>query len=273
MAVAKPVILPDTFNDDWNWDDWATHFDNCSEINGWDATAKLKFLKVRLTGRAQSVFQRLPDDQKDTFAHATTALQKWFEPVSKQQLYAIELSTRRKRPTESWADLADYLRKLASKAYPDLAREGTDQLALTHYLMSLTDVQTDLHVKQRSPGTLEEAVSFMLQVEASMSTARIASMAVANCTTQEENSQQLVPDSSQNDKLLALVQKNDKLLALVQKLDQRLGTLENHLPSTRPPRGPRPPRRQPTEVVSFKCKQVGHYARGCASFSANQSGN
>ena len=263
MAVAKPVILPDTFNGDGNWDDWATHFDNCSKINGWDDAAKLKFLKARLTGRAQSVFQRLSDDQKDTFFHATTALQKWFEPVSKRQLYATELSKRRKRPTESWADLADNLKKLASKAYPDLAREGTDQLALTHYLMSLTDIQTALHVKQRSPGTLEEAVSFTLQVEASMATARIASMGVANCTTQEENSQQLVPDSSQN----------DKLLALVQKLDQRQGTFENRLPSTRPPRGPRPPRRQPTEVVCFKCKQVGHYARGCASFSANQSGN
>ena len=263
MAAAKPVILPDTFNGDGNWDDWAAHFDNCSEINGCDAAAKLKFLKVTLTGRAQSVFQCLPDYQKDTFAHATTALQKWFEPISKQQVYATELSTKRKRPTESWADLTDDLRELASKAYPDLAREGTDQLALTHYLMSLTDIQTALHVKQRSPGMLEEAVSFTLQVEASMATVRIASMVVANCTTQEENSQQLIPDSSQN----------DKVLALVQKLDQRLGTLENRLPSTRPPRGPRPSRRQPTEVVCFKCKQVGHYAWGCASFSANQSRN
>ena len=74
MAAAKPVILPDTFSGESSWDDWEVHFGHCAEINGWDGDDKLRFLKVRLTGKAQSVFLRLPTAKKDTFDHAIAAL-------------------------------------------------------------------------------------------------------------------------------------------------------------------------------------------------------
>ena len=72
--MAKPIILPDTFSEDGQWDDWAVHFEHCADINCWTEDDKLRFLKVRLIGRAQSVFQRLSDDQKDTCEHAMEAL-------------------------------------------------------------------------------------------------------------------------------------------------------------------------------------------------------
>ena len=101
---------------------------------------------MRLIGRAQSVFQHLSDDRKDTCEHAMEALHQWFELASKRELYLTELSTRRQRPTKSWANFANDLRRLPSKAYPDPGQKATDQLALTHYLMALTDVQIALQV-------------------------------------------------------------------------------------------------------------------------------
>ena len=98
-------------------DEWAIHFDPCVEINGWDNAAKLRFFRVCLMGRAQSILQHLPRDKKDTFDHAESALHQRFEPSSKQ---------------------ADDLRWLAAKAYPDLAVSATDQLALTHNLMGIS---------------------------------------------------------------------------------------------------------------------------------------
>ena len=119
--AAKPIILPDTFSGDTTrWDDWIVHLNNCAEVNQWDANAKLSFLKVRLIGKAQAVFQRLPEAGRDTFEHAVASLEERFEPSSKRDLYLAEFSTRRRRPTESWTDFAEDLRRLASKAYPDL---------------------------------------------------------------------------------------------------------------------------------------------------------
>ena len=71
-----------------------------------------------------------------------------------------------REPQESWADLANDLRKLTIKAYPDLDEPATDKLALTHYLMAINDIQLSLSVKQKVPSSLDEAVSHTLQVEA-----------------------------------------------------------------------------------------------------------
>ena len=50
----------------------------------WDDAAKLKWLRVRLTGRAGTVFRRLPEATRGDFKEAKKALKKRFEPDSKK---------------------------------------------------------------------------------------------------------------------------------------------------------------------------------------------
>ena len=118
IATTKPVTLPETFSgaESASWDQRIIHFTNCVAVNEWDDN-KLAFLKVRLTGRAQSVFQRLPADQTETCSHVE-ALKEKFEPTSRKDLYLADLTTRRRRPQESWAEYAEAFRVLSEKAYP-----------------------------------------------------------------------------------------------------------------------------------------------------------
>ena len=82
--AAKPAVLPEVYNGDGNWDEWITHFKDIAEIKGWENVAKLRWLKVRFTGRAQRAFQRLPDVKKADFQTAIKSMQDRFEPASKK---------------------------------------------------------------------------------------------------------------------------------------------------------------------------------------------
>ena len=55
--AAKPAVLPEVYNGDGEWDEWKEHFGNVAAVNAWDDEAKFRWLKVRLTGRAQRAFQ------------------------------------------------------------------------------------------------------------------------------------------------------------------------------------------------------------------------
>ncbi len=122
--AAKPPVIPELYTGEKSWDEWIDHFDSVSEVCGWDAANKLKWLRVRLTGRAGTAFRRLPDATRADFDLATAALRRRFEPESKKELYRAELLTRQ---NEGWAVFGEDLKILADKAYPDLPDEAEEK--------------------------------------------------------------------------------------------------------------------------------------------------
>ena len=96
MMAAKPVVLPEPFSGEASWDDWKLHFEDVAEVNAWTAEDKLKWLRVRLTSRAQRAFHRLPANSQASYAAATLAMQQRFEPKSRMTRYQAEFEARRK---------------------------------------------------------------------------------------------------------------------------------------------------------------------------------
>ena len=91
-------------------------------VNEWTAAQKLRWLCVRLTGRAQRAFhlsRRLRTPQQQL---------QLFEPKSRMTHYQAEFETRKKKHSEGWADLAEDLLTLADKAFPDLQVGARERL-------------------------------------------------------------------------------------------------------------------------------------------------
>lgn len=271
--LARPVVLPDTYSGEagsCNWVDWIEHFENVAAVNGWDDAAKILWMRVRLTGKAQTALKRLPTAARESYAEARKALEKRFEPASKRDLYVSAFQTRRKKRTEGWEDLAEDLRTLSEKAYPQLAEEAREQLALYHFLSLLDDPQVAISVKQTRPATLDEAVSSTLEIESILSTTTTGKpLRVAGV---DETAP--VPTSSGLDTAsVGAATAKDATHELLRTLVERVEKLEMGQRAREPlnndgriQRDNRPqlPHRS-GPVVCRKCGQEGHYARGCAA--------
>ena len=55
---------PEPFSGMGSFSDWVDHFEGVAAINDWDDAAKLLWMRVRLVGRAQTTYGRLPDVKK-----------------------------------------------------------------------------------------------------------------------------------------------------------------------------------------------------------------
>ena len=71
----RQLVLLDTFSGDGIWSQWHYHFESVSE---WDDAKKLSWLKVRLIGRAQLAFQRLPKAMQASYNDTKKALKERF---------------------------------------------------------------------------------------------------------------------------------------------------------------------------------------------------
>lgn len=175
----RPLVLPETYSGEGEFSEWIVHFENVAAVNGWSEEAKLVWLKVRLTGRAQTAYQHLPRDARTSYEESKKALTNRFEPASRKARYQAEFHSRRKRRSEAWADYAEDLRTLCDKAFPDLQEEAREQLSLQKYLEQLDQPQVAFAVKQRVPKSLDEAVTATLEMESYALPERMAKLGIA----------------------------------------------------------------------------------------------
>ncbi|KAL5517781.1 hypothetical protein EMCRGX_G003396 [Ephydatia muelleri] len=168
LAMAqRPVLLPDPFDGEkTSWPEWETHFKHVAVVNKWEsADEKLKWLRVRLTGKALAAFSRCSEDVRNDYGECMKALAKRFNPDSKREVYVAELHSRNRRKEEDWATYADILKGLADKAYPDLEEAARERLALNQFLGELDKPQVAFGVRQGRPKSLDEAVSLTIELE------------------------------------------------------------------------------------------------------------
>ena len=177
--------------------------------------------------------KRLLDATRRSYNETLAALKKRFEPESKRELYAAEFQTRRKGKTESWADFAEDLRRLADRAHADLEEAAREKLSLTRYLDQIADPQVSFGVKQSRPRNLDEAVAATLELESFKNIKPVVKVAQAQPNVQLEE-----PDADST-RVIGVVgppmsqQTRETSEELLQAVLARLDRLESSLPKPR----------------------------------------
>ena len=282
MAVQKPLVLPDVFTGDKNWEEWIDHFDSVATVNGWDDAAKLQWLRVRMTGRAATTFRRLPEETRADFALSVAALQKRFEPESKKELYMAELQTRTKKRKEDWTVFGEELKRLADKAYPDLQNEARERLALNQYLSRLEDPQLAFSVRQNKPTDVDSAIRITLEMESYMQASK-ACEPVQIAHVEEEDGEEPVAAAptaagkTKDDPLQILLERMDQLEKGLKSVNQERPYRNQERPyrnQERPYRNQERPyrsasggsnRQPPRTKICWNCRGEGHIAPNCPS--------
>ena len=74
--ATRPVVLPEVFNGEGSWGQWIFHFENVdlAAVNEWNEASCLRWMKVRLTGRTQTTFQRFPQEVATDYKRTKKAL-------------------------------------------------------------------------------------------------------------------------------------------------------------------------------------------------------
>ena len=77
----------------------------------------------------------------------------------------VELNARTKRRDEDWAAFGDAVQVLADKAYPELAENARERLALNQFLEQIENPQVAFSVKQKRPRNVEESAAAVIELE------------------------------------------------------------------------------------------------------------
>lgn len=159
----RPIVTPDKYDGSTSLSSYERYFRECAQINGWDHRTMGQFLAISLRGRAQLVLgaQRMTD-----FHAIMDTLKARFEPEGKDELYRIQLRNRRQGPKESLNDLAQDIRSLVDKAYPEMAEVSKDSLAKDCFLDALPDPDLRIRTLQMRPKTLQRALQDTTELEA-----------------------------------------------------------------------------------------------------------
>ena len=163
----RPIVQPNCFTVDKDWENWASKFERCARVNKWSNGEKCDFLSVYLDGEADKVYCDLPEDVKQDWESLKAALASRFDPSPQPELFETELSARIRHPGEKLTDLGNVIRTLARKAFPHERAETRDRIAKTQFLRAL-DGDMQLKVRLAEPKTLEDAVKMAVKYEATV---------------------------------------------------------------------------------------------------------
>jgi len=124
-------------------------------------------LKCCLTGAAGQLLWESGTPSQLTFDELSTKLRRRYGSVDKEELYQLELRTRRRRKNESLAELHQEIKRLMTLAYPvEACSKLGENIAKDAFLAALDDKELAIKISEREVSDLDSAYRHAVRIEA-----------------------------------------------------------------------------------------------------------
>ena len=266
----RPIVQPNCFTVDKDWENWASKFERCTRVNKWSNGEKCDFLSVYLDGEADKVYCDLPEDVKQDWESLKEALTSRFDPSPQPELFETELSARIRHPGEKLTDLGNVIRTLARKAFPHERAETRDRIAKTKFLRAL-DGDMQLKVRLAEPKTLEDAVKMAVKYEATVKDVEQNQVERVKATF---HARQTSSDGPKTEGMIAAAQgqpKNEEVAGLTELLKRNtevMGRMVDLLHDVNVNHGEssqQQNRNRGSRMTCWNCGKVGYIRVNCSS--------
>ena len=242
--VGRPVnIKPEAYDGVEDWLEYLVYFEQLSELNGWDKPTMAIMLGLCLKGTARTVLAGLGLPERRSYDQLKRALTQNFSPPERVHLHMAELKSRKRKPGESLAVLGRDIARLTRLAYPTADQATRETIGIQMFLDAQPGpaIEIRLHVMKGHPRTLQEAVSYALEVDTVLETQGL--------TSKRTNSRMVGADCE--DIVLPTMAEVQKIAAALERLEKKVDAQEkNNYPERSAPK-------------CYNCGKPGHFKRDC----------
>jgi hypothetical protein len=162
----RPKILPDHYDGKKDWQQYLAHFETVAQLNRWTLLEKRQYLAVSLRGEACTIMQSLTTEERNDYYSLCDAMERRINPGNKVNLFRSQLRSRVRGDKETLPQLAQSIRTLALRAYPNAERELFESLCSDHFLDAIGDSEARSMLCLTQHSGLDDLVGMAVQLEA-----------------------------------------------------------------------------------------------------------
>ena len=265
---------PDKFEESKiDWSDYLHHFKTVANWNRWTYDEMGMQLAMCLKGDAQRI---VTDSHKINgcidYNTLISELNYRYNPAQSEYTYKMEFRARLKKSNETAMEYGYALRRLGSKAFPNISRECQEQLVLDQFVMGLVNIELKRHVQFGHAKDLNQAISLAAEFEAFDQKSLYKTFKPANSVMSIEPNSKNQSNNSDLKELCASLQDNTKELRNWKQMS-----------NSDPVKAKVNPEKNLRKIIRcYYCNEEGHIQRNCplnydhrhnSSYNRNQNGN
>lgn len=164
-VLSNTTIKPEPYNGKDSWEEYISHFENCSELGRWAESEKVLLLAASFRGPARTFYISLTQNEKRSYYLLVRNMEQRFGNARHQNRWLSRFETRTRQSHESIVTFGDDLRQMAQKAYSNLDTRAQEVLALNQLYKNIS-LEMKCRCIDKECRNVSEAVDLIERYEA-----------------------------------------------------------------------------------------------------------